>query len=83
MSDTRQIEHPGIIQCIDGATQEVVDTIDAKEVPSSHRFVKNQAGERVPVVKMVASVEREQFIVRNYGPDGELLRTHVRGRGPK
>lgn len=76
-------KHPGTIQFVDGATQEVTQTVDAKEVPSSIRFAKNEAGELVPVVKVVAVQEGDRRIIREYGPEGQFLRSTVQVRTPR
>jgi hypothetical protein len=75
-------KHPGTIQFVDGATQKVTETVDAKEVPPSIRFAPNEAGELTPVVKVVALQEGDRRIIREYGPDGQFLRSTVQVRTP-
>ncbi|RKH07801.1 hypothetical protein D7V97_20930 [Corallococcus sp. CA053C] len=73
-------KHPGTIQFVDGATQQVTKTVDATEVPLSIRFAKNEAGELVPVVKIVAFQEGDRRTLREYGPEGQFLRSTVQLR---
>ncbi|RKH67299.1 hypothetical protein [Corallococcus llansteffanensis] len=73
-------KHPGTIQFVDGATKEVTKTVDAKEVPPSIRYAKNEAGELVPVVKVVAFQEGDRRTLREYGPEGQFLRSTVQIR---
>ncbi len=75
-------KHPGTIQFIDGATQAVTKTVDAQEVPSSIRFAKDGAGTLVPVVKIVAFQEGDRRTLREYGPEGQFLRSTVQLRTP-
>ncbi|HZI12178.1 MAG TPA: hypothetical protein VE153_17475 [Myxococcus sp.] len=75
-------KHPGTITFVDGATQKVTETVDAKEVPASIRFAPNEAGELVPVVKVVALQEGDRRVIREYGPEGQFLRSTVQVRTP-
>lgn len=74
--------HPGTIQFIDGATQAVTQTVDAREVPSSIRFAKDGAGTLIPVVKIVSFQEGDRRTLREYGPEGQFLRSTVQVRTP-
>ena len=66
--------HPGTIVYFEGAPEKEVSRMSVSEVPESLRFAQTEHG-LVPVVKVVAYVEGDQRYIREYGPDGELLRT--------
>lgn len=72
-------KHPGTIVFIDGITQEVTKEVPASEVPLNIRFVETEAGV-VPVVRIVNFTTAEKQIIRQYGPDGQLLRSTVQIR---
>ncbi len=74
-------KHPGSIQYIDGQTQQVTHTANISEVPASLRFAETPQG-LVPVVKVVAHQEGDRRIIREYGPDGQFLRSTVQVRTP-
>ncbi|QRN97492.1 hypothetical protein JRI60_52685 [Archangium violaceum] len=74
-------KHPGSIQYIDGKTQQVTQTVDIAEVPANLRFAETPEG-LVPVVKVVALQEGNQRIIREYGPEGQFLRSTVQVRPP-
>jgi hypothetical protein len=76
MSEANVPEHPGKIVFIDGLTQEVTDEMLASEVPFSIRFVETETG-LVPVVKIVSFTTEQQRIIRQYGPDDQLLQSTV------
>jgi len=69
-------EHPGKIMFVDGLTQEVTKEVMASEVPFSIRFIETDAG-YVPVVKIVNFMTEERNIIRQYGPNDELLQSTV------
>jgi hypothetical protein len=71
--------HPGTITFVEGTTQTVEQAAD---VPESIRFAKNAKGELVPVVKVVAYLEGDRRIIREYGADGAELRSTVQVRRP-
>ena len=76
MTQTNEPEHPGKIVFVDGFTQEIMQEVSASEVPFGIRFVETEAG-LVPVVKIVNLTTDERQTIRQYGPDGELLRSTV------
>ena len=54
--------------------------MSASEVPFGIRFVKTEAG-LVPVVKIVNITTDRQQTIRQYGPEGQLLRSTVQVAG--
>ena len=74
--------HPGKIIFVDGNTDQVVSTREAHEVPESARFAATPSGP-VPVVRVVATVAGDRRFIREYGPNGELLRTTTQLRDAK
>ena len=75
-------KHPGTIQFVDGMTKQVTRTLQAHEVPPAFRFAKDASGTLVPVVKVVAIEEGDRRTLREYGPEGQLLRSTVQLRNP-
>ena len=70
--------HPGFIVYVDGNTKEESREPIA-EVPESLRFAETEDGE-VPIVKVVSYLEGDRRIIREYGPNDELLRSTVQIR---
>jgi hypothetical protein len=70
---SEQPRHPGTIVYVDGDTGEET-TEDAAAVPESLRFAETEEG-LVPVVRVVARTAGDRRYIREYGPDGELLRS--------
>jgi hypothetical protein len=60
---------------VDGDTNEESEE-NAADVPESIRFADTPEGP-VPVVRVVARTSGDRRIIREYGPDGELLRSTV------
>lgn len=69
-------EHPGKIVFVDGLTQEVTQEVVAFEVPLNIRFVETDAG-YIPVVKIVNFTTKDKNIIRQYGPNDELLQSTI------
>ena len=80
MPQVNEPEHPGKIVFVDGTTQEVTKELPASEVPFGIRFVETDAG-LVPVVRIVNVTTDKQQTIRQYGPDGQLLRSTVQVAG--
>lgn len=74
MSDDTAPQHPGKIIFMEGDT--VTREADADEVPFRIRFVETPEG-LIPVVKIVAVTIGRQRTIRQYGPDGQLLKSTV------
>ncbi len=68
--------HPGTVVFVDGSTGEVTQEKRAEDVPESIRFATLD-GRLIPVVRVVAFSEPDRRILREYGPDGQLLRSSV------
>jgi hypothetical protein len=68
--------HPGIIEYVDGATHAVIGQVRAEDVPEAMRFFKTAAGQ-TPVVRVVKHQAAGRVTLREYGPDGALLRSTV------
>ncbi|HMQ52291.1 MAG TPA: hypothetical protein PKE64_26440 [Anaerolineae bacterium] len=79
MTQVHNPEHPGKIVFINGITQEIRHEKSAEEVPPTIRFVQTEHGP-VPVVKIVDFTTEEQRIIRQYGPEGQLLKSTVQIR---
>jgi hypothetical protein len=71
--------HPGKIVYVDGNTGRVVAEENAKDVPEFMAFVRTPEG-RIPVVKVVATTLEDKRWIREYGPDGQLLRSTLQLR---
>lgn len=69
-------EHPGKIVFVDGMTQEVTKEVMASEVPFNIRFIETEAG-YIPVVKIVNFATEDRNIIRQYGPNDELLQSTI------
>lgn len=65
--------HPGTIVYVDGDTGAETEE-DASALPESLRFAETDEG-LVPVVRVVARTAGDRRYIREYGPDGELLRS--------
>lgn len=74
-------KHPGTIVFIDGTTQQETGRVDISEVPEPLRYAPTKQG-LVPVVKVIAYTEGDRRTLREYGPDGELLRSTVQLASP-
>ncbi len=72
----RKFHHPGIITFIDGDTNQITDEMNASEVPDSIKFVKTENG-LIPVIKIISTVAGKQRIIRQYGPEGQFLKSTV------
>jgi hypothetical protein len=68
------MNHPGHIVFFEN--ERVVSVARAASVPESARFAPSASGP-VPVVKVVASRAGAQRFIREYGPEGQLLRSTV------
>ena len=79
MTQSNTPTHPGKIIFIDGVTQEITAEKSAAEVPSRIRFVETPQG-RVPVVKIVNFTTEDKRTIRQYGPEGQLLKSTVQMR---
>jgi hypothetical protein len=69
------IEHPGTVEWVDGATGAVTEVEPASVLPESLRFAPGADGSLRPVARIVISGVGERREIRQYGPEGELLRT--------
>ncbi|MCV5153589.1 hypothetical protein OFC46_27255, partial [Escherichia coli] len=65
------------ITFINGLTNQVVREVDATSVPEAIRFAPNADGRLEPVVKIVETTIGRQRTIKQYGPDGVLLRSTV------
>jgi hypothetical protein len=70
--------HPGTITYVDADAQ-TQKVQSAADVPEPLRFADTTSG-KVPVVKVVARIAGGQRFIREYGPNGELLRSTVQRR---
>jgi hypothetical protein len=70
------VTHPGTITFVDkdAGTEKVVS---ADQVPEGMRFGKIASGEEVPVTRVEAQLRGEERVIKELGPNGELLRTTV------
>ena len=69
-----QTKHPGTITFVEGTTETVEQ---ASTVPESIRFAPDKDGVLTPVVRVVATVSGNQREIKEYGPDGALLRSTI------
>lgn len=76
MSTNKQSEHPGTMTIVDGDTGKVIEECDISTVPPAMRFLETPEG-RIPIVRVVATTSGGQRFIREYGPDGTLLRSTV------
>ena len=79
MKTHQETTHPGSIVYIDGDTSEVVAERKACDVPEHMRFVQAKEG-AVPVVRVISSTLGDRRTIREFGPNGELLRSTVQLR---
>jgi hypothetical protein len=70
--------HPGTIVFVEGEQE---TERPASEVPESIRFARTKTG-WVPVVKVVAYTEGDRRIIREFAPDGTVVRSTVQVRKP-
>ena len=66
-----ELVHPGTITFVNEETGEE-KAEPADKSPLQHRFVNG-----VPMVRAVFSVAGNQSFIREYGPEGQLLRSNV------
>jgi hypothetical protein len=71
--------HPGQIEYIDGNSDRVVKVLTASEVPEAARFAPTTKG-LVPVTRVVATIAGDERTIREYGPDGQFLRSTIQIR---
>jgi hypothetical protein len=69
--------HPGTITFYDANTDTVLKTAKAADVPESLRFAPGPDGTKIPVVKVVYTTTGERRFVREYGTEGQMLRSTV------
>jgi hypothetical protein len=74
-------QHPGKIEFVDGNKNEVIKVVTAEEVPEQFRFAPTTTG-LVPVTRVVATTVGDERTIREYGPDGQLLRSTIQLRQP-
>jgi hypothetical protein len=67
--------HPGTIEYVDGTTGAVVYTANAADVDDAIRFAAGPDGEPQPVVKIIITAADGRREIRQYGVDGQLLKT--------
>jgi hypothetical protein len=68
-------EHPGTIEYVDGATGEVTRTEAAADVPEAIRYAPGADGKPRPVVRITILTVGPRREIRQFGADGELLRS--------
>ncbi len=68
-------EHPGEIEYVDGATGEVTCRVPADDVPEQIRFAPGPDGAPRPVVRITVLTLGDRREIRQFGPEGELLRS--------
>ena len=68
-------EHPGTIEYVDGATGEVTRVVPAADVPEQIAYAPGPDGEQRPVVRVTILTVGPQREIRQFGPDGEILRS--------
>jgi hypothetical protein len=68
--------HPGSITYVD-ADANSEQTMPIAKVPESLRFVKNEQGVEVPVVRVVSKIAGKQRFIKEYGPANEFLRETI------
>lgn len=71
---TKAKNHPGTIQLVDGETDEVIEHLNAGELPDEAKWEETDDG-WVPIVRVVTSEAGGVRRLRMYGPDGALLRS--------
>ena len=74
--------HPGKVVFVDGNTQEIREEADAADLPTSIAFVELD-GQLHPVVRVVDFTSDDQRIIRQYGVDGQILRSTLQLRDPE
>jgi hypothetical protein len=68
-------EHPGTVEYVDGATGEVTRTSPAEDVPEQIRYAPGPDGTLRPVVRITVLTVGPRREIRQFGADGELLRS--------
>lgn len=68
-------EHPGTVEYVDGATGEVTRRLPAEDVPESIRYAPGPDGRPRPVVRITVLTVGPRREIRQFGADGELLRS--------
>lgn len=76
------MSHPGTVEYVDGDTGRVLATSPVETVPHALRFAPTERG-AVPVVRVVATTRGSQRTIREYGPEGELLRSTLQLAGAR
>jgi hypothetical protein len=71
------MQHPGSIVYVDGNTSQVIATKKPSEVPEDLRFAPGPDGTKIPIVRVVATVAGDQRTIREYGPEGQVLRSTI------
>lgn len=79
MQVASETQHPGKILYVDADGKKADHEKDASAVPESVRFVETADG-LVPVVKVVKQTLGDTRVIRQYGPDGGLLRSTTQVR---
>jgi hypothetical protein len=73
------VTHPGTITYVD-ADAKTEKVLPVAQVPEPLRFASLD-GAPVPVVRVVAQLRGEERLIREYGPEGQLLRSTVQRPG--
>jgi len=68
-------EHPGTIEYVDGATGEVTQRVAAADVPEQIAYAPGPDGDPRPVVRITILTVGPQREIRQFGADGEILRS--------
>lgn len=68
--------HPGTILFVDENSGKE-HSRPISEVPEQLRFAQDASGQMIPVVKVVAHAVGQQRTIREYGPNGEMLRSTI------
>ena len=78
MATTQRRPHPGRIEYWQG--DEKVSVASVADVPEHDRYAPTPEGD-VPVTKVVAHVHGDRRIIRELGPEGQVLRSTVQFAG--
>ena len=73
--------HPGKIAFYDAGQAEPTKIVAAETVPDSIKFIQTESG-LIPVVKIVSFLAEDRRIIRQYGPDDQLLNSTVQFLNP-
>ena len=68
-------EHPGTVEYVDGASGEVTRRVPAGDVPEAIRYAPGPDGQPQPVARIVVLTVGERREIRQFAPDGTLLRS--------